>query len=167
MPLPLFHAPRRDVRLPGLHRPSARPHPEALLFTISLASTAGSHGRATPLLTVSVDAKIANVAGDDAIADCFICRKHSSRGSLLPGGAVAEDELILVSHAVPPALEGRDGTTAYLGHLFVEPLRHAPGLADLTDDEARRVRLWYTRASRALREVAGAEHVYAAAGPPR
>ena len=50
---------------------------------------------------------------------------------------------------------------AYLGHLFVEPRRHAPGLADLTDAEARAVGWWCTRASRALREVAGAEHVYA------
>jgi len=110
-----------------------------------------------------VDAKIADMAGDDVVTDCFICRKHSNRESLLPGGAVAEDELILVSHAIPPDLEGRDGTTVYLGHLFVEPLRHAPGLADLTDDEARRVGLWCTRASRALRDVTGAEHVYAAA----
>jgi len=109
-----------------------------------------------------MDAKIANMVGGDVVADCFICRKHSDRESLLPGGAVAEDELILLSHAVPPDLEGWHGTTAYLGHLFVEPLRHAPGLADLTDAEARRVGLWCTRASRALRDVAGAEHVYAA-----
>jgi histidine triad (HIT) family protein len=48
-----------------------------------------------------------------------------------------------------------------LGHLLVEPRRHAAGLADLTDAEARSVGWWQTRASRALREVAGAEHVYA------
>jgi histidine triad (HIT) family protein len=102
------------------------------------------------------------MVGGDAVTDCFICRKHRDRGSLLPGGAVAEDELILVSHALPPDVEGRHGTTAYLGQLFVEPLRHAPGLADLTDAEAARVGLWCTRASRALCEVAGAEHVYAA-----
>jgi hypothetical protein len=71
-------------------------------------------------VTVSVDAKIADMAGGDAVTDCFICRKHSDRGSLLPGGPVAEDELILVSHAVPPDLEGRDGTTVYLGHLFMD-----------------------------------------------
>jgi histidine triad (HIT) family protein len=102
------------------------------------------------------------VARADAVTDCFICRKHRDRGSLVPGGPVAEDELVLVSHTVAPDVLGRDGTTAYLGHLFVEPLRHAPGLADLTDDEARAVGLWCTRASRALREVAGAEHVYMA-----
>ncbi len=80
----------------------------------------------------------------------------------MPAGPVAEDELVLVTHTATPDVLGRSGMTAYLGHLFVEPLRHAPGLADLTDAEARRVGLWCTRASRALRVVAGAEHVYAA-----
>ena len=102
------------------------------------------------------------MARADAVTECFVCRKHRDRGSLVPGGPVAEDELVVVSHTVAPDVLGRDGTTAYLGHLFVEPLRHAPGLADLTDDEARAVGLWCTRASRALREVAGAEHVYMA-----
>jgi diadenosine tetraphosphate (Ap4A) HIT family hydrolase len=93
--------------------------------------------------------------------DCFVCRKHKDRGDLVPGGPVAEDDLVLVSH-LTPAARGRDGDPVYLGHLFVEPLRHAPGLADLTDAEAQRVGWWCTRASRALREVAGAAHVYAA-----
>jgi histidine triad (HIT) family protein len=89
--------------------------------------------------------------------DCFVCRKHLDRDALVPGGPVAEDDLVLISHISP----GRSGTPAYLGHLFVEPLRHAPGLADLTDAEAQAVGLWCARASRALREAAGAEHVYA------
>jgi len=95
-------------------------------------------------------------------AGCFVCRKHRERGPLLPGGPVAEDELVVVSHIITPDLLGGQGTTAYLGQLLVEPRRHAPGLADLTDPEARAVGLWCARASRALREVAGAEHVYAA-----
>jgi histidine triad (HIT) family protein len=66
-----------------------------------------------------------------------------------------------VSHVVTPEALGRDGAVTYLGHLVVEPLRHAPGLADLTDAEAERVGWWCTRASRALRDVSGAEHVYA------
>ena len=102
------------------------------------------------------------VAAEDAIADCFVCRKHRDRASLMPGGPVAEDDLVLVSHIVTPDALGRGGTVVYLGHLFVEPRRHAPGLADLTDGEARSVGWWCTRASRALRDVAGAEHVYAA-----
>lgn len=80
----------------------------------------------------------------------------------MPGGAIAEDDLVLLSHIVTPDIMGREGSCAYLGHLFVEPRRHAPGLADLTDAEARSVGWWSARASRALREVAGAEHVYAA-----
>jgi histidine triad (HIT) family protein len=102
------------------------------------------------------------MAEDDTGTGCFVCRKHRERGPLVPGGPVAEDELVLVSHVVSPDVLGHDGTTAYLGHLVVEPLRHAPGLADLTDAEAQRVGLWCARASRALREAAGAEHVYAA-----
>jgi hypothetical protein len=45
----------------------------------------------------------------------------------MPGGPVAEDDLVLVSHIVTPDALGREGTTAYLGHLFVEPRRHASG----------------------------------------
>jgi histidine triad (HIT) family protein len=119
------------------------------------------------LLTASflagrLDARMASMTAKSVIADCFVCRKHRDRGSLMPGGPVAEDDLVLVSHIVTPGVLGRDGTTAYLGHLFVEPRRHAPGLADLTDTEARTVGWWCTRASRALRDVAGADHVYAA-----
>ena len=44
----------------------------------------------------------------------------------------------------------------------MEPRRHIPGLADLTEPEAQAVGSWCARASRALREVAGADHVYAA-----
>jgi hypothetical protein len=37
------------------------------------------------------------MAGGDT-EDCFVCRKHRDRGPLVPGGPVAEDELVLVSH---------------------------------------------------------------------
>jgi histidine triad (HIT) family protein len=106
-------------------------------------------------------ATIAGMAAADASAGCFVCRKHRERGPLLPGGPVGEDDLVVVSHLTPHA-PGRAGHPVYLGHLFVEPRRHAAGLADLTDAEARAVGWWGTRASQALRDVAGAEHVYAA-----
>lgn len=80
----------------------------------------------------------------------------------MPGGPLAEDDLVVVSHIATPDILGREGSTAYLGHLLVEPRRHAPGLADLADLEAQAVGKWAARASRALREIAGAEHVYAA-----
>jgi len=106
-------------------------------------------------------ADMASMAGRDT-EDCFVCRKHRDRGVLVPGGPVAEDELVLVSHVATPQALGREGATAYLGHLFVEPRRHVPGLAALNDAEARSVGWWCMRASRALRDVARAEHVYAA-----
>ena len=79
----------------------------------------------------------------------------------MPGGPAGEDELVIVSH-LSPGGPGRDGRPVYLGYLFVEPRRHVPGLADLTEPEARAVGSWSARASRALRDVAGADHVYAA-----
>ena len=56
------------------------------------------------------------------MTDCFVCPKHRDRGRLIPDGPVAEDELVLASHTVTPEVLGSDDTTAYLGHLFVEPL---------------------------------------------
>jgi len=99
---------------------------------------------------------------EDVTADCLVCRKHRGLGPLVAGGPVAGDELVLVSHIAPADTLGGRGATAYLGQLLVEPRRHAPGLADLTDAEARAVGLWCARASRALRGITGAEHVYAA-----
>jgi diadenosine tetraphosphate (Ap4A) HIT family hydrolase len=94
-------------------------------------------------------------------AECFVCRKHREQGPLLPGGPVGQDDLVVVSH-LSPAAPGRPGHHVYLGHLLVEPRRHAPGLADLTDAEARAVGWWCAQASRALQEAAEAEHTYAA-----
>ena len=93
--------------------------------------------------------------------DCLVCRKHAGDPELVPAGPVAEDELVVVTH-LSPWSPGHHGEPVYLGHLFVEPRRHAPGLADLTPAEARAVGWWNSRVSLALREVMGAEHVYAA-----
>ncbi|HRQ42118.1 MAG TPA: HIT domain-containing protein [Chloroflexota bacterium] len=86
----------------------------------------------------------------------FVCRKHRGQISI-PGGAIFEDEVLYVGHVQLP--EGKAG--AYLGHLMVEPKRHAPGLDDLTDREAQALGLMVTRLSRALKVSEGAEHVYA------
>ena len=48
----------------------------------------------------------------------------------------------------------------YRGYLVAEPRRHAAGLGDLTDREAAALGLLVSRLARALKEVAGAEHVY-------
>ena len=95
------------------------------------------------------------IAKGEPMNDCLICRKH--RGELqVPGGAVYEDDLIYAGHSAIP--EG--GGEAYLGTLFVEPKRHIPGLAELTEDEAQRSGVLVTRLSRALKESEGAEHIY-------
>lgn len=44
---------------------------------------------------------------DDGTSECFVCRKHCDRGPLTPGGPVAEDELVLVSHIITPDALGR------------------------------------------------------------
>jgi histidine triad (HIT) family protein len=88
-------------------------------------------------------------------ADCFVCRKQ--RGEIVePGGAILDDLLLRAGHMIPPDGEG----SVYLGWVLIEPRRHAPGLADLTADEARAVGLATSRLARALLNVLGAEHVY-------
>jgi histidine triad (HIT) family protein len=88
--------------------------------------------------------------------DCFVCRKH--RGELdEPGGAIYDDGVVRAGHA----LLGPGGAPAYLGYLFAEPLRHAPGLADLSEEESCALGLLITRLSRALVASERAEHVYA------
>jgi histidine triad (HIT) family protein len=90
--------------------------------------------------------------------DCFICRKH--RGEIeVPGGPIYEDDLLYASHIGNPHPQKEQAV--YLGYMFVEPRRHAPGLADLTDVEAQAIGLLVTRLSRALKVTEGAEHIYA------
>jgi histidine triad (HIT) family protein len=88
--------------------------------------------------------------------DCLICRKHSGMVSV-PGGALFEDRLVYAGHAQIP----NGQAAAYLGYLMLEPKRHVPGLADLTDEEAQALGLLAARLSRALVASQGAEHVYA------
>jgi diadenosine tetraphosphate (Ap4A) HIT family hydrolase len=95
------------------------------------------------------------------MTDCYVCRKHLGE-IVIPGGAVYGDEHLYIGHAfIPKRPEGSQGeTTAYLGAMLVEPKRHVPGLADLTEIEAQRVGVLINRLSRALMESEGAEHVY-------
>lgn len=87
--------------------------------------------------------------------DCFVCRKH--RGiEEVSGGVIYEDDLIYVSHA---DLWG-DETDHYLGHVFIEPKRHAAGLGDLTDKEAKAIGLFTSRLAQALEHTEDVEHVY-------
>jgi histidine triad (HIT) family protein len=88
-------------------------------------------------------------------SQCLVCRKH--RGELpLAGGSIYEDELVFISHA---QLWGEE-TAHYLGHVFIEPRRHVPELADLTEAEAQVIGLFTSLLARALMETEGVEHVY-------
>jgi histidine triad (HIT) family protein len=91
------------------------------------------------------------------MSECFICAKHAT----MPAAVVAADEHVVVSHLplVTPA-GARD--SVYLGYLFVEVRRHVRELGDLAPEEAAALGVAAARWSRALQDVAGAEHVYAA-----
>jgi histidine triad (HIT) family protein len=89
-------------------------------------------------------------------ASCFVCRKHLGEISI-PGGAIYEDDLVYAGHAQVREAEG----AAYLGYLMVEPKRHAPGLADLSDAEGQALGLLVARVGRAMKNSEGAEHLYA------
>jgi ATP adenylyltransferase len=90
--------------------------------------------------------------------ECLICGKHRGDGPLV-GQIVAEDELLLVTHK--PV--GADGT-AVLGYLFVETRRHAPYLADLTDEEAQAVGRVVRRAAAGLRTELAVDFVFSLIG---
>jgi histidine triad (HIT) family protein len=87
--------------------------------------------------------------------DCLVCRKH--RGEVTaPGGAIYEDDVIFVSHA---QLWGNE-QTHYIGHIFIEPKRHIPELADLSEAEAGALGVFTSRVAHALMQVLHVEHVY-------
>lgn len=87
---------------------------------------------------------------------CFICQKHKGE-IVVPGGAIYEDSLVYAGHVFPVDSPVAD---IYLGHLIVEPKRHVPGLAELTDEEARQLGWLITRLSQILKQGQNAEHIY-------
>ncbi len=92
---------------------------------------------------------------ENAQPDCYICRKHRGKEKLA-GEVIYQDDLIFISHAAIP----QEKETGYLGAILIEPQRHAPGMADLTDEEAQHIGLWAKRMSIALKQSEKAEHVY-------
>ena len=87
--------------------------------------------------------------------ECFICRKHKGLENI-PGGAIFEDELVYISHAQL----WKNETKHYLGHVFVEPKRHLPLLADLTKEESQAIGYFTSLVAKALVEILSVEHVY-------
>jgi histidine triad (HIT) family protein len=86
--------------------------------------------------------------------NCVFCKSRHPMSSN-ERYVVYEDDDVLASHIVS------SDTNIYLGHLVLHPRRHARGYAELTDKEARSVGLATARVSRALKDVTGAENVYA------
>lgn len=84
---------------------------------------------------------------------CVICNKHRGEGPLV-GEPLYADDLVVASHA--PILED----DVYLGYAYVEPRRHARGLAELTDEEATRLAITITMLARALEAATGADIIY-------
>lgn len=72
------------------------------------------------------------------------------------GPVIYADDLIVVTHR--PLSDG----VPMPGYLFVETVRHAPALADLTDDEAERAGWAVRRAAHALRTELSPEYVFSA-----
>jgi diadenosine tetraphosphate (Ap4A) HIT family hydrolase len=86
---------------------------------------------------------------------CPICDKHRGEGQLVGGPEVWGDEEVTVYHAPP----GADGT-AYLGHLFVETVRHVAHLDELTEAEAQAAAWAARRTAIGLRAELDPEHVF-------
>jgi histidine triad (HIT) family protein len=86
--------------------------------------------------------------------DCLVCAKHALGDAAL-GGVLFEDDLVYAGHAYSPTKRA-----AYRGYLVAEPKRDAAGLGDLTDEEAADLGQLVNRLALALKDVAGAEHVY-------
>ena len=94
------------------------------------------------------------MAGDGRGAECMVCVKHR-QGDAAQGGVLFEDDLVYAGHAY-----AANAAKVYRGYLVVEPKRHVAGLGDLTDDEASSMGRLVNRCARALKDVAGADHVY-------
>jgi diadenosine tetraphosphate (Ap4A) HIT family hydrolase len=86
---------------------------------------------------------------------CFICEKHR-QGDAAQGGIVFQDDLVYAGH-----IHTMGDPTAYRGWMIVETKRHIAGLGDLTDQEAAAVGDLMNRVARLLKNIEGAEHVYA------
>ncbi|KMK74967.1 HIT family protein [Alkalihalobacillus pseudalcaliphilus] len=87
------------------------------------------------------------------MGDCFICNKHQGRITTA-SMSVYEDDFVYVGHI------DRNGQPNYLGHMMIDLKRHVPSLADMSEEEAEVFGVTLMRVSKALKEVAKAEHIY-------
>jgi histidine triad (HIT) family protein len=87
----------------------------------------------------------------DAAEECPICAKQQGE---VVGGPIYQDDLLYAHHVF-----NANGPT-FLGYVRAETRRHVPSFAELTPEEAQEIGLLVTRLSRALKDCAGADHVY-------
>ncbi|WP_107655534.1 HIT domain-containing protein [Nocardia suismassiliense] len=87
--------------------------------------------------------------------ECLICDKHQGVGRLV-GPVIYTNDLVAVTHR--PLSEG----SPMPGYLFVETVRHAATLADLSDAEAAAVGWAVRRAAAALRTELAPDFVFSA-----
>ncbi|MFI7195525.1 HIT family protein [Nocardia nova] len=87
--------------------------------------------------------------------ECLICEKHGGIGRSV-GPVIYADDLVVVTHR--PLSEG----VPMPGYLFVETVRHAPTLADLSDAEGAAVGWAVRRAAYALRTELSPDYVFSA-----
>jgi diadenosine tetraphosphate (Ap4A) HIT family hydrolase len=86
---------------------------------------------------------------------CFACRKH--RGlEFVPGGPIYEDNIVFSGHS----WSVEDNETPYLGGFIVEPKRHVPSWAELTDEEAEKIGIVIRDVSSALKQAVETDHIY-------
>jgi histidine triad (HIT) family protein len=83
--------------------------------------------------------------------ECPICAKH--KGPVV-GGPVYDDDLLYAHHVY------NSQEPSFLGYVRLETKRHVPSFAELTAAEAQAVGLLTARLSCALKDSAGADHVY-------
>lgn len=89
-------------------------------------------------------------------AECAICAKHRGTGPM-KAQLIGRYGSLWLYHGEP----GSDGRAA-LGHLVIESDRHAPHLADLTDDEAAELGRLRSRVAGALADELGVQFVFSA-----
>lgn len=85
----------------------------------------------------------------------LVCAELEGRVDV-PGGRVVDGTRVAAFH-----LPSLTGATVYAGHMLVVHRRHAPGFADLTNDEASDIGIAVADLSRRLQH-SGAERVYTA-----
>jgi histidine triad (HIT) family protein len=100
--------------------------------------------------TTATDGRFSPAPPDPA---CHFCQRMADPSSL-GNRLVFEDDVFHVSHQLE-----ENGPT-YLGLLLIQTKRHAPGMAELTENEARQLGSLIRRTSRAVKSCTGAAWTY-------